>query len=185
VNRVSPLFESANLFVARALFDALHGFESWLGPKRGGKELGEDVSFGWRARRAGARISYCPEALVYHAIFRRGAAAFVSDHWRLRFFPAMARRIPELREALFYKRWFLSQRSATFDAAVAGAAVAVTRRRPLALLAAAPYARVLAQDTRGHRWPAGAKVAGARLAADAVGAAAMAYGSARNRSLLL
>jgi glycosyltransferase involved in cell wall biosynthesis len=185
VNRLSPLFESANLFVTRTLFDALDGFESWLGPKRGGKELGEDVWFGWRARRAGARIDYCPEALAYHAVFTRSAAGFVSERWRLRFFPPMARRIPELREAFFYKRWFLSRRSAAFDAALAGAAFARAGRRPLALLAMAPYARILAEDAREHGWPAGVSVAGARLAADAVGAAAMAYGSARSRSLLL
>lgn len=181
VTDASPLHESANLFVARPLFDSLHGFESWLGP-RGGKELGEDVWFGWRARRTGARVGYCQAALAYHAVFPRSAAQFAAERWRLRFFPAMARRIPELREALFYRRWFLSRRSAAFDLAVVGAAVALARRSPLALAAAIPYARLLAADARDD---GGVPVAAARLAADAVGAGGMAYGSVVSGSLLI
>ena len=69
----SPLFESANLFVRRELFERLGGFESWLGPRRG-KELGEDVWFGWRARRAGARVSACAKRAQIHAVEPRGAA---------------------------------------------------------------------------------------------------------------
>jgi glycosyltransferase involved in cell wall biosynthesis len=181
VTDASPLHESANLFVTRSLFDALHGFEGWLGPRRG-KELGEDVWFGWRARRAGARVGYCPEALAYHAVFARSAAEFAAERWRLRFFPAMARRIPELREALFYHRCFLSRRSAAFDLAVVGTAVGLARRSPRALAAALPYARMLARDARHD---GGTQVAAARFAADAVGAAAMAYGSLVSRSLLI
>jgi hypothetical protein len=94
----------------------------------------------------------------------------------------MARRVPELREALFYRRCFLSRRSAAFDLAVVGAAVGVARRRPLALAAALPYARMLARDAR---YDGGPQVAAARLAADAVGAAAMAYGSLVSGSLLI
>jgi glycosyltransferase involved in cell wall biosynthesis len=177
----SPLFESANLFVRRALFDALGGFESWLGP-RDGKELGEDVWFGWRAVRCGAQIASCPDALAYHHVFPRSVAGFVAERWRLRFFPAMARRMPELREAFFYRRWFLSARSASFDAAVLGIALALVSGRVRFAPAAAPYGRLLLDDVRSSGrlvTPAG------RLAADAMGLAAMAVGSARHRSLLL
>src|SRR5947209_3763212 len=80
------------------------GFESWLRP-RGGIELGEDVWFGWRARRADARITFCPEALVHHAVIPRGARGYIAERARLRFFPPLARRIPELREAFFYRRY--------------------------------------------------------------------------------
>jgi hypothetical protein len=189
---LSPLFESANLFVRRELFEALHGFEGWLGP-RDGKELGEDVWFGWRARRVGARIAAVPEALAYHAVFPRGPAGFVAERWRLRFFAAMAARIPELRREFFYQRLFLNRRSAAFDVAVLGAGLAIARRKPVALAAAVPYARLLRDDVReartrsarGEPGPSGATLAGARVAADAVGAAALVYGSARSRSLLL
>jgi glycosyltransferase involved in cell wall biosynthesis len=177
----SPLFESANLFVRRALFDALGGFERWLGP-RDGKELGEDVWFGWRAHRARAQIAACAEALAHHEVEPRGVAAFVAERLRLRFFPALARRIPELRREFFYHRAFLSPRAAAFDAAVAGLATARLVRTRLPAMAAIPYARILYRDVRE---PGGAAAAAGRAAADAVGLVALLVGSVRHRSLLL
>lgn len=177
----SPLFESANLFVRRELVDRVGGFESWLVPRRG-IELGEDVWFGWSAVRAGARVGHCREALAHHEVYPRGAAAFALERWRLRFFPAMAGRIPELRQAAFYRRYFLTPRSARFDAAVAGVLAArVSGRWPFAV-SALPYARVLFADLRE---PHGAIKAWGRAAADAVTFVALLAGSARARTLLL
>src|SRR4051812_35853077 len=70
VARAHGLFETANLLVRRELFERLGGFEPWLTPRRG-KELGEDVWLGYRARRAGARMAFVPEALVHHAVLAR------------------------------------------------------------------------------------------------------------------
>jgi glycosyltransferase involved in cell wall biosynthesis len=178
------LFETANLFVRRELFERVGGFETWLGPRRG-IELGEDVWLGWRARRSGARTAFSAEALAWHAVIPRDVRAYVAEHARLRFFPALAARVPELRDGFFYRRWFHSRRSAAFDLALAGAAVAVRRRTPAALALAAPYAALVLADAR--RWgrrriPA---VAASRVAADAVGAVALAWGSVRHRSPLL
>jgi glycosyltransferase involved in cell wall biosynthesis len=177
----SPLFESANLFVRRELFDRLGGFESWLGPEDG-KELGEDVWFGWRARRAGAEVSACPAALVHHEVYRRGIAGFVGERLRLRFFPALAARVPELRREFFYRRVFLSRRTAAFDAALGGLLLAVISGRRLPAVAALPYLRLLYGDLHES---SGVAAAGGRLVADAVGFGALLSGSARHRSLLL
>jgi glycosyltransferase involved in cell wall biosynthesis len=177
----SPLFESANLFVRRELFERLGGFQGWLGP-RDGKELGEDVLFGWRARRLGARIDVCPRALVHHAVFPRTAAGFIAERWRLRFFPELARGVPELRAEMFYGRVFLNQRAARFDMAALGLALALGMRRPLFAAAALPYLHTLSRDVRE---PQGWRRATARAAADVVGLAAMALGSARSRSPVL
>jgi glycosyltransferase involved in cell wall biosynthesis len=184
VTRPYGLFETANLFVRADLFARLGGFESWLRPRRG-IELGEDVWLGWRARRAGARTAFCDRALVWHAVTPRAAPAYVAERARLRLFPALAARIPELRDGFFYRRWFHSRRSAAFDLAVAGALAARGLRSPLPLAAAAPYARLVVADARlwgRRRAPA---IAAAQVAADAVGAAALAWGSLRARSLLL
>ena len=184
VQRATGLYESANLFVRRALFERLGGFESWLRPRRG-KELGEDVWFGWRARRAGARMSFCEAALAHHAVFPRSALGYVAERRRLRYFPALARRVPELRDELFYRRWFLTRRSAAFDVAVVGAALAWTTGRRSPLLLAVPYGRLAwsqASAWGSRRAPA---VLGVGLAADAVGLAAMISGSARSRCALL
>jgi len=169
------LFETANLFVRRELFERLGGFEPWLSPARS-KELAEDVWFGWRAVRAGARTAFCEEALVHHAVFERSPGDYVAERLRLRYFPAMAKRIPELRETFFWQHLFLTPRSAAFDAAVAGAALAIATRRLWPLALALPYARIARRPPRA--WPVD-------LAADAVGLASLLAGSARARSLVL
>ncbi|MCW2966884.1 MAG: glycosyl transferase family 2, partial [Solirubrobacteraceae bacterium] len=124
------LYETANLFVRRATFDAAGGFPSFvagaaavgrgLGPKVGESPFGEDTTFGWRARRTGARTAFAAEALVHHAVFPRGARGYVRERWRARFFPTMVRENPELR-GLFFAGTFLTPRRAAFDLAAAGA----------------------------------------------------------------
>jgi glycosyltransferase involved in cell wall biosynthesis len=183
------LWETANLFVARDMFDAAGGFEQWLTPRRG-KALAEDVWFGYRALRAGARPDFCPDALAHHAVFPRSWRAYAGERARLRFFPAMAARMPELRSAFLYRRAFLNARTARFDLAASAALIAAARRSPLPLVAALPYARELRRHAlrarSGHDTgsPLGA-VAAADLAADIVGVVALAAGSARYRAPVL
>lgn len=179
VPRLSTLFETANLFARTDAVLAAGGFEPWLRP-RGGKELGEDVWLGWRLQRAGARVAFAPDALVRHAVFPRSPAAFVRERARLRFFPAMVRRIPELRGALLWRGLFLNRRQATFDLALVGLVAA--RRRHLLLLLAAPYARELWRSARGAGKRGAPRVAAVHLAADAVGTAALLFGSVRERT---
>jgi glycosyltransferase involved in cell wall biosynthesis len=182
VEREYGLYETANLFVSRELFERLGGFESILQPSAG-KELGEDVWLGWRARRSGARTAFEPDALVHHAVFPRGPAGFVAEQARLRFFPELARRIPELREHFFYRRWFLSERAARFDLAAVSLALAL--RRPAAAVGVMPYASSVLRAARPWGRRRGAVVAATQVAADAVGAASLVLGSIRSRSLLL
>jgi glycosyltransferase involved in cell wall biosynthesis len=170
------LYETANLFVRRELFERLGGFESILVPSAG-KELGEDVWLGWRARRAGARTAFADDALVHHAVFPRGPGGYVAERWRVRFFPELVRRIPELRDSFCYRRLFLSARSARFDLALLGLGAAAATRRAAPLLLAAPYARTAARRRERH-------VMLADVAADCVSAAALLLGSVRSRSLL-
>ncbi len=183
VTREAGLYECASLFCRRELFDRLGGFEDWLGA-RVGKPLAEDAWFGWRARRAGARTAFAPEALVDHAVFARGPAEFVAERARLVYFPAIARRMPELRRSAFFARAFLSRRSAAFDAALAGVAAAAVSRSRLPLAAALPWAAMVGARAlpHGRRAPL---VAAAEAGADAVGAVALAAGSLRARTLLV
>jgi hypothetical protein len=166
------------------------GFESWLadaGPARGwtNAELGEDVWLGWRARRDGARSAFEPRALVHHAVHPRGPLDYLRERQRLRYFPAMTSRIPELRDQFLHRRLFLSPRTLAFDAAVAGAAAAVLTRRPaLAAVAALPYARLAVRRALPYRRRA-PLVAAVDVAADLAGLAALARGSARSRCIVL
>lgn len=173
VSRPGGLFETANLFVRRDVFCALGGFPPGLTP-RGGKELGEDVLLGWAAKRSGARVAFAQDAVVAHAVFERTAKEFIADRARLAAFPALADAVPELRSALFWRRLFLTRRSAAFDAALLGL---IIRRRAAAL----PYAALVVRDARTR----GTKAAAANVAADAVGAAALAAGSIRQRAPVL
>ena len=169
------LYETASLFVRRELFDRVGGFERWLVPPDG-KELGEDVLFGWRARRLGARTAFAPDAVVRHAVFPRGAHGFVAERARAAAFPALAKRIPELRSAMLTRRLFLSPRSMAFDAALTGALLG-----PAGLALAAPYAVRVAREARVE----GARIAAARVVADAATAGALARGSIAHRSLVV
>jgi glycosyltransferase involved in cell wall biosynthesis len=183
VGELAGLFETANLFITRELFDRLGGFEDWLGA-RIGKPLAEDVWLGWRARRAGARIVFSERALVHHAVFRRGAGTYIAERLRLTYFADMAATIPELRTEFFYHRMFLNRKSAAFDLALIGFAAAAALRSPAPLLAAGPYAWLLARMARPWGGEA-ARVASVEAAADAVGFGALALGSLRRRTAVL
>jgi hypothetical protein len=183
INGAVGLWETANLFVTRNAFDAAGGFEQWLVPRRG-KALAEDVWFGYRALRAGARPAFCADAVAHHAVFPRGWRAYAAERARLRFFPAMTARMPELRHAFLYRGAFLNARTARLDLALAGALIAAARRSPLSLAAAVPYARELRRHAgraraAGPKAPAPAAVAAADLCADLVGLAALVAGSIR------
>ncbi len=185
VTRESGLYETANLFVRRELFDRLGGFRAAVAEGEGrARPFGEDTLFGWAARRAGARTAFCAGALVHHAVFRPGPRGYVAERARLHRFPALTRSVPELRRSFYFARWFLSPRSAALDLALGGAAAAAIGRSPRPLALAAPYAALLA--ARALPWRRHAvKVIAVEPAADLVGFAALAYGSLRHRTPVL
>jgi len=177
------LYETANMFVSRETFDRVGGFEDVIEAELE-SPFGEDVWFGWRARRAGARTTFAAMAVVRHAVFPRGPLAYVLESRRRGLFCALIARVPELRDEFLYRRWFLSPRTAAFDAAVLGCAISIRARSPLPLVAAAPYTLTLLR--RSRRWGGrGPQVAAAELAADAVGLASLARASIRERNLVL
>ena len=187
----SPLFETANLAVRRAVIERAGGFEAFtpgdgrpgLRPRLEQGHFGEDAVFGWRARRAGARIAFLPDAVVHHAVFPRAPRGFIAEKWRLRFFPALVRELPELRHSLFL-RIFLSRRTACFDLAVAGVCGARLARRPGLALVALPYAsRCLVGQDPWRRSVARHNLV--LVSADAIGLAALLRGSVAARRLLL
>lgn len=185
------LFEAASLFVDRAWFERVGGFEDWLGLESG-KALGEDTAFGWRLRRAGGRTGFEAEAIAAHAIFPRGPLAYIGERRRLRYFPALARRVPELRDGFLYRRIFLNRKSACFDLALVGggAAALVARRRglslavPLGIAAAAPYVAEVVRLSVPHG-RAAPLVAATEVVADVVSAASLITRSIRQRTVLL
>ena len=190
VSRESGLYETANLFVTRELYDRVGGFEDWL-DVRFGKRLGEDVWFGWKARRAGARTTFSRKPLVVHAWIRRGGKRYVRDRAARFYYPALVAKVPELRRTLLVGRVFLTPQNAAFAAALAGAGAAIVLGvlvGPLAatppLLLTLPYAaRVVPRARKVGRYAL--KVAAVEIAADAVSFMAMLVGSVRHRALVL
>jgi glycosyltransferase involved in cell wall biosynthesis len=175
VPREYGLYETANLLVRREWLER-DGFTDFV--PAGERPFGEDAWWAWRARRAGARTAFAPDALVRHAVIAGDARSHVAARSHLRWFPELVDRVPELRDAFLWRGVFLSPRTAAFDLAAAGVVAAVAARRPALLAAALPYARMAA---RGR----GGRVLVADVAADTVGAAALVWGSIRARSTVL
>jgi glycosyltransferase involved in cell wall biosynthesis len=183
IDHETGLYETANLFIRRELFERLGGFEVWLEPDIG-KALAEDVWLGWRARRSGARTSFCERARVHHAVYPRGPLGFIRERRRMRYFVDIAAQLPELRRERFFARIFFSRRSAAFDLFLVALACAARRRSPLPALAGLPYLRIIGRRALpwGRRAPA---VAAAEIAADAVGFLSLLGGSLRRGTPLL
>ena len=197
IDRETGLYETANMFVKRELFESLGGFRPlWEagavlnggGPRgltghRDERPWGEDTLFGWRARRSGASTGFAGDARVAHAVFPGTPADYVRERWRLRYFPTLVAHVPELRD-LTYARVFQTKRRAAFDIAALGVTAAVLARKPWPLLAAVPYALEYLPVRRLPRRSAARETA-ALVVADAIGGAALLYGSARARELVL
>jgi glycosyltransferase involved in cell wall biosynthesis len=195
------LYETANLIVRRDLFEEIGGFEDWIvvggegifgwrAPAEGAarppdRTIGEDVLFGWSARRLGARTTFAPEALVHHAVFPMTAAEAIRYRWAWRFLPALPKRIPELRDRGLYRRWFFERHSALFDLALAGVAGAAMLRRPLPLLAALPYAGWVRSEIQTWSGHGAVRVGAVTVAVDAASFFSLAVGSVAWRTVLL
>lgn len=190
VRSESGLFEAANLFVRREAFTALGGFHEWVPAWRAradgafARPIGEDTAFGWAVRRAGRRTAFCPQAVVHHAVFAGDPASQLRERRRLRHFPGLVARIPEMRGDVFYCRFFLSRRTAALDLALVGMTLAGARRSPMALVTVVPYAADVARRRRTglRRAP---RVAAVDVAGDLVGLIALLRGSVTYRRLLL
>jgi GT2 family glycosyltransferase len=184
VSRPTGLFEAASLFVERSVFERVGGFGAGLEPA-GEAPFGEDAVFGWAARRSGAAVGYCGEAVVQHAVTRRRVTGFVRERARVRLFPGLIAQIPELRDELCFGRLFLTPRSAAFDLALGGLLAGAVRRRRMPLALAAPYVWLSLRDASVWGGRLGPRAAAGAFAADVVGIGALVAGSLRSRTLVL
>jgi glycosyltransferase involved in cell wall biosynthesis len=201
-------YQTANLFVRRETFEAVGGFRDWA-LERAGRTwsvdhrrnratrtpIGEDTLFAWSARRLAARSAFAPEALVHHAVVPGGLSDAIADRWHwTQDMPGLARHVPELREGVFYRRWFFARWTAEFDLAVAALLATVLTRRKLWLLAAVPYLDRVRRESSIYRDGRDTRVAGVRRAlthalgapaVDAATLAGLAAGSVTWRSPVL
>jgi glycosyltransferase involved in cell wall biosynthesis len=181
VTAETGLYDARNLFVTRALFDRLGGFER----APGGRAPAEDVWFAWRARRGGARTAFCPEALSHRPAIALEPLRYLEEGTTLRAVPGMVARLPELRKTLLHRRVFLNRRTMKLDLALTGLALAAGRRSKLPLLAAAPYALELRRHARERGGDDWLRVAAVDAATDLLGAAALLHGTVEARTPVL
>lgn len=172
IDRESFLYETSNMFYERAMFERLGGFTTRYFDRLQ-EPFGEDTELGWRARRAGARFRFEPAAVVRHAVTPRSLAPYLRYAWRGRAFPWLVGDVPELRRSFMYRGLFLSGRTARFDLALLGLALA--KRHPWSALLTIPYLRALA----------GAPEPMVEAAFDAVLCAGLATGSVHRRRPVL
>ena len=135
-------YETANIAYRRQVLERVGGFD-----ERFRYPTGEDTDLAWRARDAGARTTFVPEAVVYHDVRPSSFLTHLRDLRRWDGVVLAATLHPELRD-LFHRRWWW--RGSHPPALLAGvgtgmAVAAVARRRwwrlvPAAALVA-PYAR--------------------------------------------
>lgn len=135
VDGPSDHFETCNIAYRRDVLEALGGFDESYPATL----VGEDVDLGWRAREAGYRITYAPDALVYHEVTRSDFLARLRRSDRRAGLALLYKQHPQLRREL-------SMRAFSHPAALAilaTAAVGATggRRRWTWVVTAALMAR--------------------------------------------
>jgi GT2 family glycosyltransferase len=166
--------QTCNIAYPRAVLEAAGGFDESFP-----SAVGEDTDLALRARAAGTPFEAAPEMLTYHAVYS-GLAARLKGTWRWQHMALLVRRHPELREQLPLGGRAWNARHAWLLLAALGL---LTRRPLLALPYLATTPRVYGDHPRALARTA-SELPG-RAAIDAVETAALLYGSARHRTLLL
>jgi glycosyltransferase involved in cell wall biosynthesis len=171
----NPSFQTCNIAYPRALLERLGGFDEVL------HDLGEDTDLAWRAKEAGARFAWNPDARVFHAVDDVGPTGFLRRAARGADSVMVFRRHPELRAEL---RWgvFRNGRLPWLALALVGGA-ATRRTRGLAALLALPYALRLTAVCHDQRAPL--PLAPFYAIADILHAITALRGSLRHRTLVL
>jgi glycosyltransferase involved in cell wall biosynthesis len=156
-----------------------------LGPWFARFPFGEDTELAWRCKRAGVRSRFSAHAVVDHHVFAPDNRLLLRRAWIAAGFPLLASRVPELGIEVFARPHLLSRQRPRALAAVTGICLGAATRDARPLLAAAPYAwHLLRPAQRGGRRQR-LKAAPVLAARDLIETAALAYGSARARRLVL
>jgi cellulose synthase/poly-beta-1,6-N-acetylglucosamine synthase-like glycosyltransferase len=136
IEQESFLYETANIFYRREALDQAGGFPSDLTPHAETPMGSEDTEIAWRVLRHSWKSCFCPEALVYHAVFPASIWKWLFVR-RLFIFPRLMKVVPELRRHMVCF-FFLDRGQALFVVFAAG--VLLSFLHASALLLCLPYA---------------------------------------------
>jgi GT2 family glycosyltransferase len=87
----SAFFQTCNIAYRRSLLERLEGFDERF------RLIGVDTDLGWRAKKAGAVVQFCADALVHHEVAMRPWRVEVRSRRRWADVPHVLRTHPELR----------------------------------------------------------------------------------------
>lgn len=134
------LYPTANLFVRRAAFHAAGGFDERLALYPwGGLVGGEDTDLAWRLRRKREPAIFSPAVRVGHLATPLSVRQWVLRPFILFSLPLLLRSIPELRQTLLWRGYFLTRIHFLFNVAWLGAVAALITGSPLPLVAVLPW----------------------------------------------
>jgi glycosyltransferase involved in cell wall biosynthesis len=176
IDRLDPLFPTANIAYPRALLERIDGFDEGFP-----RPYGEDTDLAWRAQESGAPAVFAGDALIHHAVLQRGVVGLVRDASRFGDVVRVVKRHPAIRAELRHRVFWRPTHERVLGA-LAGAALA-RRTRGLSLLLAAPYALYYRRLHGG--WPGTLASLPGYAAVDLAQVLALLRGSARYRTLVL
>ena len=172
-----PYAQACNIVYPRELLERAGGFDEV-------HFVGEDTDLAVRCRALGADYVGAPEVVTFHAVEEKSLLGILRGLMRWHELPWLVKRHPELRE-VFPMRFFWKPTHVWLPFAFLGAVL--SRRNPLALLLAVPWAANSlprhGTNTRG-RYRALAEMPD-RIAIDTTEFAVLAKGSIENRTLFL
>jgi GT2 family glycosyltransferase len=143
-------YETCNIAYRRDVLEQLGGFSpEYEGPFT----AGEDCDLGWRARKAGYRSAFAPDALVHHAVWPSSYKERIRNIRRREMIVRVVRDHPEIRD-LLYRRYFFRPSHLRTLLAIGGlvAAGAVRRWLPVAVVGMTTVGYVV--NTRDRPQPA-------------------------------
>jgi hypothetical protein len=145
VTREAGEYETCNMAYRRPVLEALGGFgEEFRFP------YGEDTDLAWRAKAAGFRSAFAPDAVVHHDVRPSRFGAYLRDRRRREGMVLTLRNHPELRRRM-WGGLFLHPSHAAVLATAVGAAASVRGRRPSTVVLTAGAACWYAWNCRKTR----------------------------------
>jgi hypothetical protein len=181
------------MFFLRGVYEEHGGFDAEaavrlrfrFNERARGTGFGEDTILAWKAIRAGVPHIHVPEAVVEHHVFPPDPIEWLSRGIQMAAFPALVREVPELRETLLVRGFYLRPRN-RIPIYMLIAAAAIKKRRPAQLAAGLWVLTTLRELRRVEgRWPRNIVWLPAEMALDALVSVALIAGSARARTVVL
>jgi glycosyltransferase involved in cell wall biosynthesis len=143
-------YEACNMGYRRDVLEARGGFDEGFtygrfAQRETGPIFGEDTDLAWRAKRAGARVTFDGDAVVFHDVRRQSYVDHLRGMRRREGVALTLKRIPELRELCHYGVFWRPSHPLALLAAVGLATAARRRPSTIRLLVGAaltvPYVR--------------------------------------------